>query len=118
MNANDPNSSATSDRQRSLFDSSEPAAEQSANPRPLAKAKGRPVSPKSPQSPVIAVERPIWDVRLPFLGPPPLVLGEDPDNYYELRARLRAGGFEVSSRKAVSASGSSFRWAAPDPGVR
>lgn len=95
MNANDPESSATSAPQRSLFDSEPvskpgPAVEQPANPRPVAKAKVRPESPKSPQSPMMAVERPIWDVRLRFLGPPPLILGEDPNDYYGLRARLYA----------------------------
>ena len=90
MNTNDPNSTATSDAQQSMFDNSEPAAEQPANPRPLAKAKVRSGSPMSPQLPVTAVERPIWEVRLPFLGPPPLILGEDPNDYYELRAHLYA----------------------------
>jgi len=56
------------------------------------RSEGRPppARPKGSQLPVTPVNRPKRASRLAFLGPPPLIWGEDPDAYNEHQARFSA----------------------------
>ena len=94
MSTNDPQSTAKcSDLQLPLeFDESQaptqPARSKDRRLRAKSQDHGRPRRSKDPEPPAKFVERHAWADRPSFLGPPPLTLGEDPNAYYELRARF------------------------------